>query len=39
MGQAAGVAAAMSAQAQITPAELDVAALREKLKEQKVYLG
>ena len=38
-GQAAGVAAAMSAQAQITPAELDIAALREKLKEQKVYLG
>jgi hypothetical protein len=39
MGQAAGVAAAMSAQSRIAPAELDVAALREKLKEQKVYLG
>ena len=39
MGQAAGVAAAMAAKADIAPCELDVAALRETLKEQKVYLG
>ena len=39
MGQAAGVAAAMSAADAIAPKDVDVAALRKKLKEQKVYLG
>ena len=29
----------MAAASEIAPADVDVAALREKLKEQKVYLG
>ena len=38
-GNIAGVAAAMSAQSEIAPKDVDVVALREKLKAQKVYLG
>ena len=38
-GQAVGTAAAMSALNGCTPRELDVKALREELKRQKVFLG
>lgn len=39
MGHAAGVAAAMAAKENVTPADVNVVALREKLREQNAYLG
>ena len=38
-GQAAGVAAAMAAAADIPPRDVDVAALRRKLKDQGAFVG
>ncbi len=39
MGQAAGTAAAMAAQGGVTPRQVDIGQLREKLTEQGVNLG
>ena len=39
MGQAAGTAAAMAVRLNKTPKQIDVLALREKLKKQNVFLG
>ena len=38
-GQAAGVAAAMAAAADIPPRDVDVAALRRKLTDQGAFVG